>query len=61
MNEQIEEIIAGAYELFDQVESLLLSISQRLAALDQRVRAVEQRIDAAGSSSADVGGENKNE
>jgi len=57
MNEQIEEIIAGAYELFDQVESLLLSISQRLAALDQRVRAIEEKIDAAGSSLVDGGDE----
>jgi len=57
MNEQIEEIIAGAYELFDQVESLLLSISQRLSKLDQRVRAIEEKIDAAGSSLVDGGDE----
>jgi len=57
MNEQIEEIIAGAYELFDQVESLLLSISQRLTKLDQRVRAIEEKIDAAGSSLVDGGDE----
>jgi len=57
MNERIEEIIAGAYELFDQVESLLLSISQRLTKLDQRVRAIEEKIDAAGSSLVDGGDE----
>jgi len=57
MNEQIEEIIAGAYELFDQVESLLLSISQRITKLDQRVRAIEEKIDAAGSSLVDGGDE----
>jgi len=57
MDEQIEEIIAGAYELFDQVESLLLSISQRITKLDQRVRAIEEKIDAAGSSLVDGGDE----
>jgi len=57
MNEQIEEIIAGAYELFDQVESLLLSISQRLTKLDQRVHAIEEKIDAAGASLVDGGDE----
>lgn len=57
MNEQIEEIIAGAYELFDQVESLLLSISQRITKLDQRVRAIEEKIDAAGASLVDGGDE----
>jgi len=57
MNEQIEEIIAGAYELFDQVESLLLSISQRITKLDQRVHAIEEKIDAAGSSLVDGGDE----
>jgi len=61
MNEKIEEIIGAAYELFDQVESLLLSISQRFNKLEQRVRALEERTNGAASSSMDDGDEEEDE
>jgi len=61
MSEKIEEIIGAAYELFDQVESLLLSISQRLNELGQRVRALEKKTDAAAPSSVDDGDEEEDE